>query len=188
MLRFVLFFVFISFIVACSKSLSEKEIQTYRDQGKEIAQATQHTLGSNLTQKMKAGGVKEAIPFCNTMAYPLTEKMAKKYKAEIKRTSHKIRNEKNKPSEEELNIIKNYQKDLIDHQGLNPIVTIDKSGQPHFYAPIILEKKCLNCHGTIGKELSKQTDSLIKSLYPSDLATGFKEGELRGIWSITFKK
>jgi len=34
--------------------------------------------------------------------------------------------------------------------------------------------------------VSKPTDSLIKTLYPNDLATGYKVGDLRGIWSIQF--
>jgi len=33
-----------------------------------------------------------------------------------------------------------------------------------------------------------QTDSIIKKLYPFDIATGYSEGDLRGIWSITFLK
>jgi len=35
--------------------------------------------------------------------------------------------------------------------------------------------------------LAVRTDSILKSYYPEDQATGFKEGELRGMWKITFK-
>jgi hypothetical protein len=64
---------------------------------------------------------------------------------------------------------------------------LDKSGSPHFYAPILLQQKCLACHGEIGKNVTVKTDSIIKSFYPHDAATGFKEGDLRGIWSIAFE-
>ena len=85
-----LFLILLSvFFISCSSSLSEKEIETYMLQGKEIAEATQRTLGANLIQKMRKGGPKDAVPYCNTMAYPLTEKMALKYDASIKRTSDK---------------------------------------------------------------------------------------------------
>ncbi len=136
---------------------------------------------------MKEGGVKEAVPFCNNMAYPLTEEMSTKYNAEIRRTSDKLRNEKNRPNDEEKKIIDNYKKAMASNKQLKPIVEIDASGNPHFYAPIILQKKCLACHGSIGKEVSIETDSLIRSYYSTDKAVGFKEGDLRGIWSITFQ-
>jgi ABC-type phosphate transport system auxiliary subunit len=158
----------------------------YTTEGKEMAMATTKKLGSNLTQKMKEGGVKEAVPFCNTMAYSLTDEMSKKYNAEIKRTSDKLRNEKNKPNDEEKKIIEDYKKAMASNKQLKPVVAMDASGNPHFYAPIILKKKCMTCHGAVGGEVSVTTDSLIRSYYPNDKAVGFKEGDLRGIWSIKF--
>lgn len=172
---------------ACSGTLSDEQKLKYTNEGKEMAMATANKLGTNLVQKMKEGGVKEAVPFCNTMAYPLTEEMSEKYHAEIRRTSDKIRNEKNKPGNDEDKVINNYKKALAENVKLEPVVEIDAQGNPHFYAPIILQKKCLACHGSIGKEVSVKTDSLIKSYYPNDKAIGYKEGDLRGIWSITFK-
>jgi len=172
---------------SCSKSLSNKEVENYTIQGKEIAQATAKKLGSNLVEKMKDGGVKEAVPFCNTKAIPLTEEMSNKFDVTIKRTSHLLRNENNKPNDEEVVVINNYKDLMVKGKGLKPVVELDKDGNPHFYAPIIMQKKCLTCHGEIGINVTKKSDSIINSYYPKDLATGFKEGDLRGIWSITFK-
>jgi len=182
----ILFFGFLLILSSCSNKLSEEQVAKYRTEGKEMAMATAKKLGSNLSQKMKEGGVKEAVPFCNTMAYSLTEEMSKKYNAEIRRISDKLRNDKNKPNDEEKIIIDRYKNALAANKELKPVVEIDASGNPHFYAPIILQKKCLACHGSVGNEVSVKTDSLIKSFYPNDKAVGFKEGDLRGIWSITF--
>ena len=186
MKNYSLFFVFLLILSSCSNKLSEEQIAKYKTEGKEIAMATAKKMGSNLTEKMKNGGVKEAVPFCNTMAYPLTEEMSKKYKVEIRRTSDKLRNDKNKPNDEEKKIIDLYKNDLAANKALKPVVKIDASGNPHFYGPIILQKKCLACHGSVGDEVSVKTDSLIRSYYPNDKAVGFKEGDLRGIWSIAF--
>jgi len=188
MKRFLLFILTAFITSSCSKSLSQKEIQDYTVKGKEIASTTANTLGNNLTQKMKKGGVIDAVPFCNTMAIPLTEEVENKYGVSIKRTSFAIRNEENKPNEGEIVILKQYKNSLTNKETLEPIITLDSSGKPHFYAPILLQKKCLTCHGSIGKEVTTKTDSLIKSYYPNDKATGFKEGDLRGIWSVTFNK
>lgn len=184
----VLLLLLTSILSSCSKSLSKKEIEQYTKEGKEIAQATAKKLGGTLVEKMKEGGVKEAVPFCNTTAMPLTEDMSEKFQVTIKRTSHRLRNEINEPNTEEILIINNYNKLFAENKPMKPIVEIDESGNPHFYAPIILQKKCLTCHGEIGKDVTVKSDSIIRSYYPNDLAHGFKEGDLRGIWSITFNK
>ncbi len=173
---------------SCNSDLSETQKKEYIVKGKEIAQATMKELGSNLMKQMKLGGPKMAVPFCNTAAYSLTDKMANKYDVTIKRTSNKLRNLKNSPNSDEELVIKEYIASINNQKPLQPIVKKGKDKKVHFYAPIRLKKKCLACHGTVGKEVSKQTDSIIKSLYPNDKATGFKVGDLRGIWSITFNK
>jgi len=186
--KFFLIFVFVAVLSSCSKSLSKSEVEQYTIKGAEIAQTTAKKLGGTLVEKMKDGGVKEAVPFCNTTALPITEEMAYKFNVDIKRTSHLLRNQKNKPNEEEVLVLNNYSKLFANNKPMKPVVEIDKSGNPHFYAPIILQKKCLACHGEIGIDVTKKSDSIIESYYPKDLATGFKEGDLRGIWSIAFKK
>ena len=185
--KFAVILVALVVLSSCSKSLSKKEVEQYTIQGKEIAQATAKKLGGTMVEKMKDGGVKDAVPFCNTKAIPLTDEMSEKFNVSIKRTSHLLRNEDNKPNDEEVLVINNYKDLMSKGKGLKPVVELDNDGNPHFYAPIIIQKKCLTCHGEIGVDVTKKSDSIIESYYPKDLATGFKEGDLRGIWSITFK-
>jgi len=45
---------------------------------------------------------------------------------------------------------------------------------------------CLGCHGTEGGDINAKTLKIIKQKYPEDKATGYKEGDLRGWWKITF--
>ncbi|MCK5638203.1 MAG: DUF3365 domain-containing protein [Flavobacteriaceae bacterium] len=187
MYKLTLLFISIAVLSSCSKSLSKKEVEQYTIKGKEIAQTTAKKLGGTLVEKMKDGGVKEAVPFCNSEALPLTEEMGVKFNVSIKRTSNLLRNETNKPNDEEVLILNNYSKLFAENKPMKPVVELDNSGNPHFYAPIILQKKCLTCHGEIGVDVTKKSDSIIESLYPKDLAKGYKEGDLRGIWSITFK-
>lgn len=174
--------------ISCYTSLSDKERKEYTLKGKEIAEATAKNLVTNLSQKMESSSITEAVPFCNTMAHPLMEEIEKKYDVEIKRTSLSIRNNENIPTEGEQIILNQYKNSFLNNDTLKPIVNLDNTGKPHFYAPILLQKKCMTCHGTVGQEVTIQTDSIIRSYYPDDNATGFKEGDLRGIWSITFNK
>ncbi|MFD1293297.1 DUF3365 domain-containing protein [Lutibacter holmesii] len=179
--------VLISF-VSCSSEFSEKEKQEYTVKGKEIAQATFKELSTNLMTQMKAGGPAQAIPFCNQEASPITEALSKKYNVEIKRTSNKLRSCDNDPSEREIEIMDSYEQLMLENKELKPIVEIDENQKKHFYAPIKIKANCLVCHGKVNETMTVETDSIIKSIYQFDIATGYTEGDLRGLWSITFNK
>ncbi len=45
---------------------------------------------------------------------------------------------------------------------------------------------CLQCHGTPNQDIAPETLAAIQKLYPGDKATGFKLGDLRGLWRVTF--
>ena len=83
-----------------------------------------------------------------------------------------------------MKYIAQFKKDLATKQEIKPVV-IEKRNQVQFYYPIETNTMCLQCHGTqIKPEVQKQ----ILKLYPNDLAVGYGENEVRGIWSITFTK
>lgn len=188
MLKKVLTFGLVMLFISCSEGFSEKEKQQYTEQGKEIAQATFKELSSNLMVQMKAGGPAQAIPFCNVQAVPIAEELSKKYNVVIKRTSNKLRSCENEPSERELEIMDQYEQLISENKELKPIVEIDKDQKKHFYAPIKIKANCLVCHGKVNETMTVKTDSIIKSLYQFDIATGYNDGDLRGVWSITFNK
>lgn len=188
MLKKLLFLtIFVSFI-SCSTDFSEKEKQEYKLKGQEIAQATFNELSSQLMAQMKEGGPAQAVPFCKENAAVILEKLSTKYDVTIKRSSDLLRSCKIEPTERELEIIYSYQKLISEEKELNPVVEIDLNNKKHFYAPIIIKANCLICHGKVNETMSVKTDSIIKSIYPFDIATGYSEGDLRGVWSITFNE
>jgi hypothetical protein len=174
--------------MSCQTSLSEKETKLYLEKGLLVSKSTGKELSETLSNKMKSGGVIEAVEFCNVAALPLTQQMSDRHEVLIKRTSLKTRNPLNKPTQNELLILKEFQLNLDKGISLEPKIVLGQNGTPNYYAPILVQKKCLKCHGTLNKELSKSTDSIIKSYYLNDMATGYSEGDLRGIWSISFTK
>jgi hypothetical protein len=175
-------------MVSCGNALTEKEKQEYINKGSEIAQASFKALSEKLTEQMKMGGPAKAIPFCNIEAMPLTQQLSNEFNVTIKRTSDKLRNQENRPSERELEIINNYHKLISEKKEITPIVEVDSNNNKHYYTPILLKANCLACHGKVDEFVSVKTDSIIKSLYPNDKAIGYNDGDLRGIWSIEFKK
>ncbi|MDP2067380.1 MAG: DUF3365 domain-containing protein [Lutibacter sp.] len=174
-------------LAACGNSITDKQKQEYATKGNEISQATFKALSEKLTEQMKLGGPAQAIPFCNVEALPLTQQLSDQYDVTIKRTSDKLRNPTNKPSLRELEIINNYHKLISEKKEITPIVEVDNNNNKHYYAPILLKANCLACHGKVDEFVTVKTDSIIKSLYPNDKAVGYNEGDLRGIWSITFE-
>lgn len=176
------------FMSSCQHGLSDKDKEAYTAKGKEIAQATFKRMAGEVEKNMKEGGVSLAAPFCNAHASDLTAEMEEKFNVAIKRTSMKLRNEANAPNLEEQAILEQFQSLLAEGKEISPQVQLDNEGLPHFYAPIKLKAKCVSCHGVLGETMQQEADSIIKVLYPNDKATGFKEGDFRGMWSITFKE
>ena len=181
----ILLFLSISFF-SCSNDLSKEEVEHYTAKGNLIVTKTAGELSGNLLSKMKEGGIPLAVEYCNIEALPLTSKISETEQVHIKRTSLKVRNSQNSPNKQEVQVINKFLSMIDRNVWPKPIVKVNQSGSPHYYAPILVDSKCLMCHGTPDQDLSKKTDSIIKTYYPKDLATGFKEGDLRGIWSISF--
>lgn len=175
------------------KNTSSKTAPEYTDQeskeeyivkGKEIASSAFMALSSELAKAVKDGGLENALSFCNINALPLTDSLSNAHNVEIKRTSLKYRNPKNKPTEKEREILNQYELAKENGHLMQPIID-NEEDRKSFYAPIITQAACIKCHGE--KSNISLYDSIL-DLYPDDLATDYKQGDLRGMWSISFKK
>jgi hypothetical protein len=168
--------------------LSDEQRQAYLEKGREIAGATFVALSGQLQAAMKEGGVSNAAQYCNLAAYPLVDSLSKVHEALIRRTSMKVRNPKDAPDDQEKAILEAYAQKEAAGEELKPVI---QEIDPHtigFYAPIRVNEFCLQCHGKVGETLSEENHAAIKELYPEDEAIGYSAGDLRGMWSIQFKK
>ncbi len=166
------------------KLVVDEKPKTYEEIVLEYALGTKAVLGKNLMGAIQSKGTMHAMEFCNVQAMPLIDSMSTHFNAKIKRVSDKNRNPNNKANAEELQYIEKFKTDLVNKRESKPVV-IEKGNMVQFYYPIPTNTMCLQCHGTqIKPEVSKQ----ILKLYPNDLAVGYSENEIRGIWSITFEK
>ncbi len=160
--------------------------KTFADIGLEYALGTKKVLGKNLMGTIQKKGTIEALDFCNIQAIPLTDSMSVKYNASIKRVSDKNRNQNNKANAEELFYIEQFKKEIADNKESKPVV-VDKGDKVQFYYPIPTNTMCLQCHGK-PENIKPEVRAKTLKLYPQDLAIGYGENEVRGIWSITFDK
>lgn len=174
-------------LAACSNQSASVEEFSKLEQGKEIAEKSFHALSRKLMQAMGNDGPENAIVFCNVEALPLTDSLAKHFGVTIKRSALKYRNAENKPDSSELAALIQYSEEIA--QGSQPkSYMIHVNGKERFIAPIPTKTLCLVCHGVPGVNIPEAVAEKIKETYPDDMAIGFQEGDLRGVWSITFKE
>ncbi len=198
----ILFLVLVILFSACkndmkeiSPTLKEKEQKeiiskidpSYQQIGLNMAFTTKSQLGKYLMETMKERGTVAALEFCNIKAIALTDSMATIHKARIKRVSDKPRNPNNKANKVELKNIEVFKNMFSNEEEIAPIIETNNDSIS-FYYPITTNAMCLKCHGTPNKDIDPTTLSTLKDLYPTDLAVGYSENQVRGIWSIRFKK
>ncbi|MEO9570505.1 MAG: DUF3365 domain-containing protein [Polaribacter sp.] len=160
---------------------------TDTERGLKYALSTKSILGKNLMGTIQKKGTLAALKFCNVKAYPLTDSMAIVNNATIKRVSDKPRNAKNLASKIEKGYINLFKENIKLNKELEPII-VESGKNVNFYYPIKTNSMCLQCHGNKTSDIKSNTLMHINELYPKDLATGYSENQVRGIWSITFNK
>ena len=163
----------------------EQELEkNYEQVGLQYLSDAQKVLAGNLISSIQKQGTVKAIEFCNINAIPLTEEVSKKHNAKIKRATDKPRNQDNKASSQELIQILNFKDQILNNKQISPTIIKSKE-KVNFYFPIITNSMCLQCHGTT-QDITPSVKSKIHELYPKDIAIGYKENQVRGIWSIEF--
>ena len=177
--------------ISCNQPETVKKTQSYKQtyseetikKGKAISAQTFKKMSGALKSKMTSGGVQEAINYCSENAYSLVDSISTQNNVSIKRVTLKFRNPDNKPDSLETVALNNYE----SKKETKPVV-FSNSYDDRYFAPIKTKGLCLTCHGVVGDNISEEDYSLIKEKYPTDKAVDYKADELRGIWSITFKK
>lgn len=162
----------------------EVDTMSFKQQGDSISTIMQQVLLSNVMQATKAGGPAYAVTFCNERAMPLTDSLSKKYNCQIQRISDKYRNPSNKPNKFDEDVLLK----LGSSNSWEPLLA-SENGKVVYYKSIrIANPGCLNCHGIENKDIAPKTLEAIVQSYPNDIATGYKEGDFRGLWKITFQE
>ena len=166
-----------------SLNIETNEEINYAEIGMNIALSTKGQLGKNLIGTIQKEGTVNALKFCNIKAYPLTDSMSVAFNAKIKRVSDRPRNIDNAANEIELAHINTFKNKLENGEKIDPIIN-KKVNSVHFYAPIITDQLCLQCHGNNSTDIKLNVLKAIDSLYPNDMAKGYALNQVRGIWSI----
>ena len=196
-ITYIFFLILTLVLLSCGNREKTKEVtniptremdeQVYLEKGGEITGIVFKSMSGKLKQALEQSGVKGAVAYCNLAASPLVDSLSRAHAVRIKRTSTNLRNPENAPDEMESKILNQYLAMTSSADLPEPRVVFSGT-DAHYYAPIFLMDACLKCHGTIHQDIIESDYAVIKNLYPTDQATGYQVGELRGIWSLTFDR
>lgn len=131
-----------------------------------------------LSQGLEQGSV-EAIASCRLRA-PEIAKGLSRDGIRLGRTSHRLRNPSNAALEWVRPILESYVRGSSELTARAVPLPGDRSG---YVEPILLQPLCLTCHGDA---LAPDIAARIGELYPQDHATGFRVGDLRGVFWVEF--
>jgi hypothetical protein len=137
------------------------------------------TLMAQLKEKMSESPV-NAVEFCSKNALAITKQVAEKNGINIKRVSIKNRNPQNSADLMDARVITAFEDALKKNKKLPEFATVNDGGKLKYYEPLVISEACVVCHGKDGA-IAKETADKIKKIYPTDKATGYEIGDLRGV-------
>ncbi len=192
----------------CSTSLSEKEKEAIRleknqreikkinaadiisavyARGIVITTMADSLLSARLEFMIQEYGIIPTFKQYEKIVKQILDSISNVNNAEIKRISDKTSSMELEKFEKEL--LEAYRFNMKGNLELQDNVqTIDDNLLLYSKPLIINDALCLNCHGIIGKDLTDLGEKMFQSLNTQDTITGYKKGDLIGMWSVWFRK
>lgn len=156
-------------------------------QGRAIVGEFFTTLKGELEAAIKDGGPASAVDMCQVRAPAIAASMSDGSGWEVGRTSLKLRNPNNAPDPWEKAVLEDFEARKAAGEEVKPmayseVVTADGEKQFRFMKAIPVAGVCLACHGDA---ISPDVAAAIDEAYPSDQATGYEVGDVRGAFTLT---
>ncbi len=165
------------------EALSEADRELAVERGEPAAGALAQGLVGRLSAALDEGGPAYAVEFCSQEAIPLTRSIEAEMEngLELKRTTLRWRNPDNAPDPWEEAALQYMQELEETEEGAPEAITgPGPDGTLRYYRTLRTGPQCLACHGGEA-DLDPEAARLIADAYPEDQATGYTEGEFRGL-------
>jgi hypothetical protein len=184
------------FVVACGTATDEQatsgdtavtEIPAdLLDQARRTVDAAKSDYLSTLLEELRAHGPAKALHACSMDAQDLA-RIHSMWGARLRRVTLKVRNPEDTPDEFERGILEEWealhQRNELPEEYAE-IVTAGDRRTLRYLKPIVVMRPCLSCHGAPAT-MDPEVVARLGELYPDDEAIGYKEGDLRGAFSVT---
>jgi hypothetical protein len=132
-----------------------------------------------LAAALKAGGPENAVRVCGDVATRVAAEVSTEQGIRVARTALRVRNPGNAPDAWERKVLLQW-----EASGVALPFGEEVDGSLRWMKPITLGTLCLPCHGGAG-DIPGPVAALLKERYPADAATGFRDGDLRGAFTVT---
>ncbi|MDH5710713.1 MAG: DUF3365 domain-containing protein [Gammaproteobacteria bacterium] len=177
----------IIYVLFINTALADDQLKQRAQKSKEVVMEFMNSLKGELETAIKAGGPANAINVCHKQAPAIAKTLSDKYGWDIGRTSLKTRNPDNTPDEWEIKILNDFEARKTKGEDVKPMAyfaAVDNNGKKafRFMKAIPTGEVCLKCHGT---DIDPTIKAKLHELYPGDMATGFKLGDIRGAFTIS---
>lgn len=144
-------------------------------------------LKEALTKELAASGPIGAVDVCKEMAPQIAARAAEKTGWEVGRTSLKPRNPDNGPDAWEAEVLRAFAERKAageDPAKIEAWTVAETGGEKRFryMKAIPTASLCLACHGT---SIDPELRAHLHRLYPDDAAVGYREGDIRGAFTIS---
>lgn len=173
--------------VACEEDVAQREPQetaqpeaqpdSVEDECVEGAFRAAKLLGKTLKTRLieaMGEGLEPAVRVCADEAQSIHRRVAEQTGVRVGRASTKLRNPANTPPA----WVATY---LSEHSSVGAPLKTRVGNEAHVAIPLEAAGMCLSCHG---ESVSDEVRAVLEDRYPDDEATGYHEGDLRGvIWA-----
>jgi hypothetical protein len=145
---------------------------------KAAAEGFRDALQAQLSAALASGGPAAAVEVCASVA-PALAKAHSKDGLVLGRTGTRLRNPENAPPAWARPLLEALKTASAEARG--PRTAKLPGGALGVVLPISTGKPCLACHG---REVAEPVRAVLAKRYPADAATGYREGELRGVFWV----
>jgi hypothetical protein len=169
---------------APKNSISSADEALLRNASNRLIGDFSRNLKGALRSAMAKGGAANAISVCSSEAPEIAKAASGEYWS-IKRVSDRYRNPDNEADSHQLAIMDKFRDTIPAHlSDYSEWSGTDSTKIFSYYKPIYVAPLCLNCHGARDK-IAPEAMAAIDAKYPEDHATGYKVGDLRGLFVVT---
>ena len=146
-------------------------------------------LSEVMTREMTKGGPTEAIKVCAERAPEIAGRLSREHGWKVTRVGTRVRNPLlGMPDAWEQQVLAEFAEraargEAYSGMTYGEVVTEPDGPYYRFMKPIVVQPKCLLCHGPF-ENIPETVQAALKKQYPFDAATRYKAGELRGAVSI----
>jgi hypothetical protein len=178
-------FVAAALITPFAATLAHANDEALLSEARKVATTLPPKLIVALQEEITKSGPEGAIPVCKDMAPRMAGEISQQTGWKIKRVSLKARNDARAiPDAWEKAALEDFDKRAAAGESPAKLEKGEKIGNEYrFVKALPVQALCLSCHGP-AEQLSPAIKTTIGQHYPNDKATGYSEGQIRGVISV----